>query len=528
MYIFESITTNRSEKKNVYIVIVSHFILYITLQISFFDKLISAFPNAAQIPDDNIGRMPLHWACLSSASPSVLQRLVDVYPAACKHADKSHGRLPIHYLAMHANSISQIQILLEADRRTAKQKDKQSQTPIDLAQDSSNPIKLDIINLLQKRRLSAGFLPKRRTLRTPKEPKDAARNKQHTGPNPDWLSPLNVPSTMPPGPLDYGMAPPPSSSPQFGDHYAPPKSPGTLGTRSKSPGALGTRSKSPGALSRHSFPNRPPHHRPPPPPLVGHQYDMSRSAPDPHPMKAAANNTNPPPVDHIQGHHHHQRRHAPPPTDQYRGMPTSATPVDHFAHRASSSKPPPPSSYPGEQHHTHHGLKPPPPAQKLVEDMNTTISNLKQKMEGQNSSLEEKNVQLSNFDSQLGEMNSEEETLKKQLKMAEISAQQQRDLLRQKRDRVTFLREEIAKMEEELRQEEADMETIERNILIYQENASVTESKLQSNQDEQGNIVAVQQALEEERNTISRNMSNCESEIKSLEAIQNLALDDAL
>jgi hypothetical protein len=81
----------------------------------------------------------------------IIQKLADHYPSACKAFDKSHGRLPLHYLSMHATSVTQITALLEADSSAMRQKDKQSQTPLDLAQESSNPLKLDIISQLVQR-----------------------------------------------------------------------------------------------------------------------------------------------------------------------------------------------------------------------------------------------------------------------------------------------------------------------------------------------------------------------------------------
>jgi hypothetical protein len=103
---------------------------------------------------------------------------------------------------MHATSIAQIIVLFAADRRTVKQKDKQSQTPLDLAQDSSNPIKLDIISQLQKRRMSDSFLPKRRSANRNDE---EAKNR---GPNPNWETPRTTPHTKPPGPQEYGITTP--------------------------------------------------------------------------------------------------------------------------------------------------------------------------------------------------------------------------------------------------------------------------------------------------------------------------------
>jgi chromosome segregation ATPase len=167
-------------------------------------------------------------------------------------------------------------------------------------------------------------------------------------------------------------------------------------------------------------------------------------------------------------------------------------------------------------------------AQQLVNVMNTSIRELTEKMEGHKMNLVRKDSQLSDLDSQIVEINAKEANLKKGLEMAEASARQQRDTLLQKRDRIIFMRQKIAELEEELLQDEVDMESIERSILLYQENASRTESKLGSHRDEQGNLGAIREALEEERTTIARDVTNCESEIKSLEAIQNLALGDEL
>jgi hypothetical protein len=115
------------------------------LKLDFLERVLREYPSAAHNPDRNGDRTALHWACIANASPAIIETIANAHLGACKHQDRTHGRTPLHYLAMQATEPEQIHALMEADMRAAKVKDNSLKTPLDLAQDSSNPVKLDII-----------------------------------------------------------------------------------------------------------------------------------------------------------------------------------------------------------------------------------------------------------------------------------------------------------------------------------------------------------------------------------------------
>jgi hypothetical protein len=638
--------------------------------LSFLEKLVSAFPTAVQIPDDQNGRMPLHWACLSSAPAPILRKLVDMYPTACKVLDKSHGRLPVHYLAIHAHSLQQLAIVLEVEQRGVISKDKQSKTPLDLAQESSNPLRLQILSEMQKLCHSV-------KMRSSREEENKESDKDQWGM--DWKTSLNVNVAKPLGPLDaltVGSAeyPVTFNRPQQTLEYRLP-----VDSSASNVSSSGRRSH-PDAHNPLSAYNPPPPHRfmkaPPPttqqqrgvpkPPMSGgflfnklgrnggksassgnlfnkpgrndgKSVSSGGSAEDPGPKTATATDLPRPNANFrqktwtqetshkIPSHFTPHNRLSAPAPDNFRrdaydirgddDMPMDPlsnppTSLPRHPHRTPAPlKPPPPPSLvdptrrslggagktppllaPLPVDPTAHAAriapkKPPPPtiieqqrerrvptnyvslcdlqpkqpfkkteqdymelyAQKmaqyspstkggagvnakttgqyLVDGMKADIHNLNDQVTRHKDSLQEKDAQLTDLDGELEQMTAKEQAINVEFQAARTFSREQRDLLQQKIDRMARLNQQIAGLQEELRHDEAGMESIECAMLVYEEKAARTESMLKAHHDQQGNLGAIRQALEEERASITRDLTNCESELKSLEVIQNLALD---
>jgi ankyrin repeat protein len=188
-----------------YVVVFRCIYIYI-FQMPLLDKLLSSFSSAIQLPDDFACRLPLHWACIAGAQPNVLQKLIGLHPAALKTTDKLYGRTPLHYVAMHASSLTQVNVVLESEMRAISVKDKQSKTPLDLAEESSNPLKLDILALLQKHKRNSvvrNTKQQRRQSKSSKDNEEAAVTKQQQRAGvacDEWETPLNVKVNKPPAP----------------------------------------------------------------------------------------------------------------------------------------------------------------------------------------------------------------------------------------------------------------------------------------------------------------------------------------
>jgi chromosome segregation ATPase len=164
--------------------------------------------------------------------------------------------------------------------------------------------------------------------------------------------------------------------------------------------------------------------------------------------------------------------------------------------------------------------------QDLMDKMNLTIRGLSETVARQRRDWQDKDSQLSGVDAQLGQMDVAEAAITNEWEQAQASHHDHRDLLAQRRERVAHLVQEIARLQDELQQENAGLDSIERAMLVYKDTARRTEHQLQVHRDEQGDLGAIRQALEEEKAIVGRDMINNESELKSLEAIQNLAIHE--
>jgi len=111
-------------------------------------SLIEAYPDAVKAPEDKWGRLPLHVACIFTASAQILQLLLSAHKEGLHTPDQAEGRLPVHYACLHSSPF-EIAVLVDAEPRALVYQDFHQKTPLDLAQESSNPHREAIVERLE-------------------------------------------------------------------------------------------------------------------------------------------------------------------------------------------------------------------------------------------------------------------------------------------------------------------------------------------------------------------------------------------
>lgn len=109
-----------------------------------------AYPSAVKVRDDKKGRLPLHIACIHTASAQVLKILLERHEESLRTTDKADGRLPLHFACMYGSPF-EISLLVGAEQRALVFKDSNGKTPMDLAQESENPHREAILKRLEDR-----------------------------------------------------------------------------------------------------------------------------------------------------------------------------------------------------------------------------------------------------------------------------------------------------------------------------------------------------------------------------------------
>jgi flagellin-like hook-associated protein FlgL len=159
----------------------------------------------------------------------------------------------------------------------------------------------------------------------------------------------------------------------------------------------------------------------------------------------------------------------------------------------------------------------------LLDDMHTDIKSIEDKLAGRRKVLHEKNSQLATVESQLSEIGAKEEALGKEWETARASYEQQQSALGQRRSRVSQLTEQIAALQAELHLERSDLENLEAAARANEVSASRAEQQLLGTRSEFGSLGAVRMALESEKSFLDREVVNFESELKSLQALHDMA-----
>ena len=114
------------------------------------EALLEGHPDAIKSREDKLGRLPLHIACINTASAQVLRLLVETYEESLRIADRIYGRLPLHFACIYGSPF-EILLLVSAEQRALVFKDVNGKTPKDLAEESSNPHRETILKRLEDR-----------------------------------------------------------------------------------------------------------------------------------------------------------------------------------------------------------------------------------------------------------------------------------------------------------------------------------------------------------------------------------------
>ena len=166
--------------------------------------------------------------------------------------------------------------------------------------------------------------------------------------------------------------------------------------------------------------------------------------------------------------------------------------------------------------------------QLLLDDMNSDIKSVEGKLSRRQKVLEDKNSQLSKVTLQLNELSEKQENLGRELAAARSSREQQQGALAERRSRLSQLESQIAQLQEQLERERSELEHMEASTRANEKGGSL-EQQLEATRDESRSLGVIKQALEDEIHSIGREVTNCESELKSLQAIlQTAARGDSL
>jgi hypothetical protein len=114
------------------------------------DALLEGNPAAIRSRDDKFGQLPLHIACIHTASAQVLRALVEGHTEALRITDKEYGRLPLHFACLYGSPF-EISLLVSAEQRALIFKDADGKTPMDLAEGSNNLHREAILKRLEDR-----------------------------------------------------------------------------------------------------------------------------------------------------------------------------------------------------------------------------------------------------------------------------------------------------------------------------------------------------------------------------------------
>lgn len=500
---------------------------------------------AAQMADETFGRMPLHWACMAGNSSQCLEKLIQLYPTGPRVMDKAQGRIPLHYMVVFATDIGQVTTIFDSEPRGVKTKDKRFKTPIDLAQSTTNPLKLDILaELLRKNKRNN---KKQDGTISPKTTDTTSWDqRQHDPITQETLAASSAtPSTefrnYSETAKNIAKAEEQVTASSLENHPRividkPPMSGGFLFHRSRQTrneieptavvgGIWEVSGKTTTAYRNH-------------PASVNHQVSAAAAAASDGRAHGtvSAGKKKPPPDS------------APPRPAQQSHDQIVAVASDGRAHAAMAAgrKKPPPGSIPqqhspgvyqvrndeeymrnyankmqrysGNDYHLAGGT-----GRELMIEMNGNINTLKDQISDYGQALRLKDIQLTEVTGKLDAMNSAERELTEELMQAQRAKEESNILLRQKQSHASKIRRQIAELEEMLAEEESTIQTISRSIISYSKSAGRVEATLKNYHTEHGNLTTARGALEEEKLAIDKNMNNCEAELKSLEAIQRMA-----
>ena len=120
--------------------------------LSVLTALTTAMPAAVSIPVSPFMSLPIHIACRSNATLSVIEHLLSLYPESL-HLPDSDGNLPIH-LACSLGDETVVEFLASANPESVRTTNQKLQMPLHLACNRYN-VSIRVVEMLLKRNPSA-------------------------------------------------------------------------------------------------------------------------------------------------------------------------------------------------------------------------------------------------------------------------------------------------------------------------------------------------------------------------------------
>ncbi|CAJ1957863.1 unnamed protein product [Cylindrotheca closterium] len=542
------------------------------------EKMIKAFPAGASNTDRQGDRTALHWACIANASPAVLEAVTHANTASCRHQDRKFGRTPLHYLAIIAEDADQVHVLMEVERRAAMMKDSAQKTPIELANDSTNPSKVEIVAALQRKRSSVsvfGALKSRTKLRGSSPGKYKMRSS----------SPGKYSGSTDEAPASPGKFKMRSSS--LGKYSSSttevPKSPGKHSsrgsTRAKSPGkysegasrgrrstdgekegsSRGRRStdagekegslrgrRTTGRSSKNDSRRDSKKYRESrsdggvsndtkmatqslvvsdsseefmaPRSTAG--FNPSRSV-SPATTNSPSRSRSPMPMPNVSPPIVHG---SPVQMVEPSAPVTTSSMVDHTGTVAPA---PPTTSASMVERTSTASSQGRPSNQSLSAGMDGEIRALRDDLERKKRAVETKDNEIAQMKNQIEDNKEEVKAMHDRMQGGSSAPPTNERKLSEKREKVHRLKEKIAELQAELRRAEKDVKRLESAGSGSENMSSVyTQDQIQSKEEEQSSLQFIMEALVEEKMAAQRDVENADSELKSMETIQMLAQND--
>jgi hypothetical protein len=506
-----------------------------------FEKILDAYPDAAKHKDEGFGRFPLHWAVLSTASAHIIEKLTGAYPKACKSPDTAYSRTPLHYLCIYATSVEQVEALLNAPvnyRRVLQQKDKFGKIPMELAKSTNNPIKIEIVNSLSRYEQPPKIQDSSPSHQKKKIDIKKALHETHFSDSPHqrYEMPRSVGSPANRHSRAVEQITSQAQASTFANHRTQRSPPGstkripdptteikvfqsrlyTAPATSSSQRQDDDGPQQTNPAEQHGLepcPARSPRAELKRPNKFARQQGRTRFDSD--------DGVNPPPL---------TQEHRQLDPDIYSSQPFSdeeyctsyAEKTESFSNNTSArtKSTMDPDRELEEQHEEVVGMD----SQFMVDGMRSNIQRLEKSVHQLTKDLRDKHADMDNLESVANDMDLRELDLTRGLQNVRAVIQHQTQEVDAKKARISHLKDKISALEAVLVQEESTLEPMERSILILEQKALDKEQKLFGHRAERKSFHVMKQNLVEERESLSRELQNANSELKSLRAIQDLAL----
>jgi chromosome segregation ATPase len=162
-------------------------------------------------------------------------------------------------------------------------------------------------------------------------------------------------------------------------------------------------------------------------------------------------------------------------------------------------------------------------AQSMVEGMFLNMRQLEDSIGRLQEDLDQKETDMKNLEIVATDMAMREQDLLLGLENSRSVVLHQYEKVNKKRDTIDLLKDKIATLQAELAKEESILAPMERTILMLEQKVADKEQRLIDHREELASFEAMRQAILQERDGLSRDLENSNSELESLKVIQGLA-----